>query len=170
MTDSEKGLGEAAGLWHRARGPWRAAQGAPEAPDAMTLAAYLEGRLGEDAAGVVETWMAADPEALDSVLAARAALGAAPGAAPAHVVKRAQGAVHGRTGRVSGPGRAGWLFAGFGAFFRPAAWASVAAALLLASISGFELGRAGAEHLALLDAAVAQDVRLVMGPSEQNLV
>lgn len=168
MTHGKQGDGEAARLWQRAREPWRAAVGTPGQPEASMLAAYLEGRLDEAAAEAVEAWLATDPEALDSVLAARAALGETPAAAPRHLIARAQGAVrrrgiHGATGADS-------VFGGFAGLLRPAAWAGMAAALLLVSVSGFELGRMGVERLASLDAAVAQDVRLVMGPSGQDFL
>ena len=163
-TDREVG----AALWRRARDPWLDAVGAVEAPDETTLAAYLDGRLDEAAAAGVEAWMAAVPEALDNVLGARAALAETPGRAPAHVVARARGAVRGRSAR--GTGRAGSLFGAFTGLLRPAAWAGAAAALSLAAVSGFELGRTGVEHLAALDAAVSQDVRLIMGRAGQELL
>lgn len=158
-------------LWRRAREGWHAAAGPVEEPEALTVAAYLEGRLDEAGAAAVETWMAAEPEALKSVLTARAVLAETPGAVPEDMVRRAQGAVRGRPR----PGLA-WLGAlaeglgGLGGLTRPAAWAGAAAALLLASVSGFELGRTGVEYMVSLDAAVAQDVRLVMGPSGQSLL
>jgi len=63
--------GEDRGLWRR----WRAATvnaaaEAVPAPDALTLAAYAEGRLGETAAEEVEAWLALHPEVIEDVLAA----------------------------------------------------------------------------------------------------
>jgi hypothetical protein len=73
----------------------------------------------------------------------------------------------------AGSGWAGWgagLAGAWAGVVRPAAWAGVAAALLLASVSGFELGRTGVEHLAALDQAVSQDVRLIMGRTDNELL
>lgn len=166
---SEKGMdaGDGATLWYRIRAPWRAALGVPEAPDDLTLAAYLDGNLDKGATQALETWMAATPEGLESVLAARAALAAPPAEAPDRAIARARAIIH------AGPAEAGWLsriFAGAAGLLGPAAWAGAAATVLVASVSGFELGRAGVEHLASLDATVAEDVRLVMGRSGQDLL
>jgi len=161
---------EGAALWARARDPWRKGVAAPAEPDPLTLAAYLEGRLDEAAAAPVEAWMVADPEALDSVLSARAALAEAPPEVPRHVTARARHIVCGRAGRVTPSRSGGALFGWFTGILRPAVWAGATAAVLLASVSGFELGRAGVENLAALDAAVAADVRLVMGPSGPELL
>lgn len=161
---------EGAALWARARGSWREGVAASAEPDPMTLAAYLEGRLDEAAAAPVEAWMAADPEALDSVLSARAALAETPPEVPRHVAARARDIVRGRTGRATRAGAGGALLGWFTGVLRPAVWAGATAAVLLASVSGFELGRAGVENLAALDAAVAADVRLVMGPSGPELL
>ena len=114
--------------------------------------------------------MAADPDALDTVLAARAALAeAATAPVPAHMVARAQDTVRGRAGQAS---RANDVLGALGGLLRmrPAAWAGAAVALLLASVSGFELGRAGAETMATLDATVSQDLRLVMGRNGPDLL
>ncbi len=176
-TGSEKGTDAADGatLWYRARPSWREATGVSEAPDALTLAAYLDGSLDELSAEAVETWMATAPEGLDDIQAIRATLAAPPLDAPDHVVARAQAIVHARpvSGPALGPAEAGWLsriFAGPAGLLGPAVWAGAAAAVLLASVSGFELGRVGVEHLASLDATVAEDVRLVMGRGGQDLL
>lgn len=173
---SEKGMdaGDGATLWYRIRAPWREALGVPEAPDDLTLAAYLDGNLDKGATQALETWMAATPEGLESVLAARAALAAPPAEAPDRAIARARAIIH-AGGVHAGPAEAGtdWLsriFAGAAGLLGPAAWAGAAATVLVASVSGFELGRAGVEHLASLDATVAEDVRLVMGRSGQDLL
>ncbi len=173
MTISGKGTGagDGATLWYRARPSWRRTAGTPEAPDALTLAAYLDGNLDEETAEAVETWMARTPEGLDDIQAIRGTLAAPPGEAPDHVIARAQAIVRARPAPQRA--EAGWLnriFAGPAGWLGPTAWAGATAAILLASVSGFELGRAGVEHLASLDATVAADVRLVMGRSAQDLL
>ncbi len=137
---------DGARLWARARGAWTApTAAAPGAePDAVALAAYLDGTLDPEGRARVEAWMAGSLDALNLVVAAREAGAEAPAAAPADVVRRAQDLVRAR--RVAGGGfaaRLGALLAPDAPFWRPVAWAGVTAALLLVSVSGFELGRAG---------------------------
>jgi anti-sigma factor RsiW len=179
MTDKEIGGGSGADLWRKARGPVRAALGdsaAPDAmsPDAMTLAAYLDGALDEVEAAPIEAWLARDPEALDDLIAARQILAEAPGPVPAGVAARAQDIVRARVPRAAVSGGSGFglsaLFGGLDGLLRPAVWAGAAALLVLASVSGFELGRAGVEHLASLDATVSQDLLLVMGRTGTDLL
>lgn len=119
--------------WHAARD---AAATAPALPDALTLAAYAEGRLGEAAAEAVEAALAADPELLDTLLALRAPPRAAASAA---LIRSAQALVRAepvvvpfpvRKPAAARPVRA-WL-----------AWGAVAASLLLVSVAGFNLGAA----------------------------
>ncbi len=169
---------DGAALWARARAPWRESvaksgdsPGEPHPePDALTLAAYLDGTLDEAGAAAIETWMAASPEGLDSVLSARAALAEGPAEVPSHVIARAADIVRRRPGSAARSPLGSALFGWFGGLLRPAAWAGAVAAVLLASVSGFELGRAGVEHLTSLDAAVSQDVRLVMGRTGSDLL
>lgn len=75
MTDSD---GKA--LWGR----FKAAE-----PDALTLAAYAEGRLAAEAAAAVERWLALDPDGAADVAFARAAPATADGAAAERVATRA---------------------------------------------------------------------------------
>ncbi len=171
MTGKGTGAGDGATLWYRARPSWRRAAGVPEAPDDLTLAAYLDGALDEAAAEAVETWMALAPEGLNDIQAIRTIIAAPPLHAPGHAIARAQDIIRARP--VQEPAQDGWLsriFAGPAGNLRPTVWAGAAAAVLLASISGFELGRVGIEHLASLDATVAEDVRLVMGRTGQDLL
>ncbi len=100
--------------------------------------------------------MAGSLDALNLVVAAREAGAEAPAAAPADVVRRAQGLVRAR--RVAGGGfaaRLGALLAPDAPFWRPVAWAGVTAALLLVSVSGFELGRAGTLQMVSLQVELA---------------
>lgn len=161
-----------AALWRRARAAWIEGAGPAEAPDPTTLAAYLDGGLDAAARDRVEAWMAASEEALDLVIAAREALAAPAGEVPDGFVRRAQGIVAARPA-PAGPG--GSAMAGLGAwlggFWRPAAWAGAAAAVvLLASASGFELGRVGVAELAALDGIAMQDLDLALDPGADDLL
>lgn len=79
---------EQAALWRRFRALDRTVRNqAADGTDAThDLAAYADGRLSEIAAEAVEAWLAAHPEALDDLAAARAAGNAA---APERVLDRA---------------------------------------------------------------------------------
>ena len=159
---------DGARLWARARGAWTAPPGA--APDAVTLAAYLDGTLDPEGRARVEAWMAGSLDALDLVVAAREAGAEAPAAAPADVVRRAQGLV--RTRRVAGGGfaaRLGARLASDAPFWRPVAWAGVTAALLLVSVGGFELGRAGTLHMVSLRVEPAPPERARTGLAQVEL-
>src|SRR5579859_6247623 len=130
---------------------WRAAGGvqpveseaagpAATAPDALTLAAYAEGRLDAAEAERVEAALAADPELLDTLLALR--LPPATETPSAALIRSAQAL-------VSAPSAADPVVVPFGR--RPArevppprlkawlAWGAVAASLLLVSLAGFDL-------------------------------
>jgi hypothetical protein len=171
MSGNGSGAGDGATLWYRVRPSWRQAAGSPEAPDALTLAAYLDGALDETSAEAVETWMVLAPEGLDDIQAMRGILTAPPLDPPSRAIARAQAIVRARP--VPPRAKSGWLswiFAGPSGLLGPTVWAGALAAVLLASVSGFELGRAGVEHLASLDATVAEDVRLVMGRTAQDLL
>ena len=161
---------DGAGLWARARPRWRDAAAAPEAPDPLTLAAYLDGTLEEAAQERVEAWMAAAPEALDLVMALREA--GAPEAVPEGLLVRAQGLVRVRPG----PARAGlgtWLGGLFSfqmAAWRPVAWAGVTAVLLVVSTGGFELGRQGALHMVDFQTASADDLDFGLSDPAEELL
>jgi anti-sigma factor RsiW len=63
---------EDSALWRRWRAAVDAAGAAPlHAPDPLLLAAYAEGRLDEPDRDAVEAWLAAYPDAIDDLLAAR---------------------------------------------------------------------------------------------------
>lgn len=121
---------EASALWRR----WRQAAGtAGAAPDPLLLAAYAEHRLDEAAAEAVEAWLALHPEALEDVLAARGAPGAAIEPSPA-ALARAMALVPERDTKVLPFRRKApkWQVA--------AAWGSMAASIMAVSLIGFELG------------------------------
>lgn len=145
-------------LWSAARAAWRDA--GADAPDALTLAAYLDGRLEAAEQARVEAWMAGSDEALELMLAARSA-GSEP--APAALVARAQGLIGGAEPakrRVGGP--VARLLAPFGDWFagalQPAGWAASAAALLLLAAGSFELGQFGTQEIAAVQSLVGQEV------------
>ena len=114
---------------------WRShsAGAAVERPDMLTLAAYLEGRLDEDAAEAVEAALAADSALLDQVLDLRQPI--EPESPPPAVLVRAQALVGTSSNIVPlrraarSPRVAPW-----------AAWGAVAASLVLVSMVGFNLG------------------------------
>ena len=108
---------------------WRQTAAAPEAPDALTLAAYLDGALDETSSESVETWMAMAPEGLDDIQAIRDVLAAPARDAPDHVVARARAIVRSRP--VPAPAEASWLrriFSGAAGLPQPTVWAGAAAA------------------------------------------
>jgi anti-sigma factor RsiW len=160
MTEETDKSEAGAELWARAREGWRAAAPRPEAPDSLTLAAYLDGTLDEAALERVEAWMTASPEALDLMISARSAQAAAPEAAPDGLMSRAQGLVRARP-RAARAGLGAWLSGLIGfqvEAWRPVAWAGVTAALLVVSTGGFELGRLGALQLVPVQTAASDDL------------
>jgi anti-sigma factor RsiW len=157
MREDKTKTEEGAALWRRAR-----EAGAPqvedEAPEALWLAAYLDGSLAEDEAARLEARLAGDPALLDEVLALRETLAAGPAAAPAAVVTRAQAlrpdqkaqqATARKEGSWFGHLLAGWL--------RPAVPAFAAVALVLACAGAFELGRYQGEQMDATQSAEVAD-------------
>ena len=167
---------DGAGLWARARPGWRATivpGSAEEVPTPLVLAAYLDDTLDPAGRAAVEAWMAATPAALELMIAIRAELGQAPGAAPESLVSRAQGLVRAPAPLRESAGRGAWLRGLFGfelEAWRPLAWAGVTAALLVVSAGGFELGRLGTEHLASIQTAAGDDLDLGMDDPADNLI
>ena len=123
---------EEAALWCR----WRSAagRGSPVEPDPLLLAAYAENRLDPAEVDLVEEWLAAHPQAIDDVLAARQAAAAALPDSPVAVVARATALLYQGDAQVLAFRRpvARWRTA--------AAWGCMAASLVLASAVGFNLG------------------------------
>lgn len=127
-----------AALWRR----WRSAAGSGMAamaePDPLLLAAYAEQRLAPEAAEAIEDWLAAHPEAIADILAARQAGDDTALPAPQSVLARAEALVTADDGQVVAfrrptvPRQAGW-----GAAMR---WGAMAASLLVTSLVGFTLG------------------------------
>lgn len=160
--DDDLGSPEAAALWRRVRaghGPHGAT-----APDALTMAAYVDGTLEAAARDQVEAWMAASPEALEMILAARPA-GAKPyPPAPAGLVARASGLVGGR--RASVQPASGGVMAWLAGWTQPSVWAAATAAMLLAAVISFEVGREATITLA----AVQADDSIDISPSTDDLL
>ena len=132
-------------LWRR----WRsaAASGAAVAiePDAVLLAAYAEDRLPEAVSGAIEDWLAAHPEAVSDVLAARRAARGDNPAASAAVIARATALVAAGDAQIltfpePAGRRASWRTA--------AMWSGVAASLVVTSMIGFTLGNSAYLSLA----------------------
>lgn len=140
----DKESADLAALWRRFHALDRTGrdQAAGGADIALDLAAYADGRLSEAAAEPIETWLAAHPEALDDLVAAR---GTGDATAPQRVVDRAAALVAGDTsdGRVVS--------------FRPSqasrnwhvhiARIAVAACLVLTGLAGFTLGSGAYDNL-----------------------
>lgn len=128
---------EGAALWRRWRSRSRAVAKGGVDDNALLLAAYIDGRLAAARAEAIEEWLIDHPEALDDLIAARAAAGAALPAAPKSIIARAQSLVAARSEtamRFAGRPmrRHGWRTA--------AAWSGLAASLLATSLFGFALG------------------------------
>lgn len=153
MTQDKTKTAEGAALWRRfSEGRSLAA----EAPDALTLAAYLDGALDETEVARLEAWLAADPALLDEMLALRQSLDTAPASAPAAVVARARALRREQNeslrpvapaARSAGAGQPGWLERLFGPWLRPAVPAFATLAVAIACAGAFELGRYQAEQL-----------------------
>ena len=129
-------------LWRR----WRASEMTEtRAPDALALAAYAEGRLGEAEAGPVEAWLAAHPEVLADIQTARALAPLPSDEAYEAAVARACALVAGDDAPAASnvvPLRRvarSWRDA--------LAWSSVAASLVAASLVGFSMGSDASQSL-----------------------
>jgi anti-sigma factor RsiW len=118
-------------------------------PDPLLLAAYAEGRLSEAEAEPVEAWLAATPDALSDIIAARTTYQRPPRMVFEHVLETASELVPGETLALVPEGAGADILP-----FRPKkrsphlrpqwrtaiAWSSVAASLLCASLVGFSMG------------------------------
>jgi hypothetical protein len=134
MTD--RSLNDDADLFRR----WQDGSG-EGAPDALTLAAFAEGKLGGAEARAVERWLAAHPASAEDVEIARtlALLGEPPrDAAAERIAARAASLVSEPAGAavVAFPGGRVPVFA----LRRTASWVAVAASLTITAWLGFSLG------------------------------
>jgi anti-sigma factor RsiW len=135
-----EGRAEELEYWRR----WRATSRKAAPVDPLLLAAYAEGRLDETAAEPVEAWLADNPEALEDIIAARAARDANDAAVPEGHIVRASALLAPAAEIVPFPSarvvrRRGWRDA--------AAWGAIAASLLATSMFGFELGSSAYANL-----------------------
>lgn len=137
-------LADLAALWRRFHALDRSLRGqeADDADIALDLAAYADGRLAEAAAEAVDAWLAAHPETIDDVIAAR---GTSDTTAPQRIVDRAASLVAGDSsdGRVvpfrPSPALRSWRV--------HVARVAVAACLLLTGLAGFTLGSGAYDNL-----------------------
>jgi anti-sigma factor RsiW len=161
-------------LWARARDGWRETMPPAPEPDPLVLAAYLDGSLDEAARAQVEAWMAGSPDALDLAMAARDALVAGPAPPPDSLIARASGLV--RTQDSKGAGTSGGPSSWFAELFspaawtRPAGWAGSAAAILIACLIGFELGRAGSAQYGAGDIQLAEETGFEIGVEPEDFL
>lgn len=125
-----------AALWRRWRSAAAVGAAAAVEPDALLLAAYAEDRLPETASGTVEDWLAAHPEIVSDILAARGAARGEAAAASDAVIARASALVVAGDARIltfpPPARRASWRTA--------AIWSGMAASLIVTSMIGFTLG------------------------------
>lgn len=104
-------------LWQR----YRRDQPALPQPNVLDLAAYADSRPTEAEAGEIERVLARDLDLLDAILTARRGQDTAP--VPLDIIRRARTLVSAPVGPR-----------------RLASWASIAAALVLVCVSGFQAG------------------------------
>jgi hypothetical protein len=145
MSDLER---DGRDLWRRYRATAWTPSGtdpAGQPPAAALVAAYLERRLDEDAAGPLEGWLARNPDA--NILVAEFSSEASETPAPLDVIRRARGL-------VAAPPRPAWRHA--------AAWASIAASLLIVSTTGFLAGHDAVDRSEAIVSLIGDD--LVDGP------
>ena len=135
MDDPSFQAGKA--LFQRWRAASHPAMPTDTAPDALTLAAYAEGRLSDAEMALVEAALASDPALLDTLLALR--LADAPETPSIALVQAAQVLVPAQEHPVvvPFPARRGGGASRVNAWL---AWAAVAASLMIVSVAGFDLG------------------------------
>jgi hypothetical protein len=143
MSDLER---DGRDLWRRYRAAALPSFGDPE-PDVGLLAAYADGRLDEDQAAPVETWLAADPVRL--ALLGPVADETTP--APLAVIRNARALVR------PAP-RPAWRQA--------VAWASIAASLVIVGASGFIAGHQADDYGEAITVSVGGD--LIYGPGGEG--
>jgi anti-sigma factor RsiW len=167
MNDKGKREERDRALWRRLRAESQSPGAEDErAPGEMALAAYLEGRLDEAARAEVEAWLAAAPEGLDLVLAAREALSEPDMPAPEAVVRRAAALVPESPGRKPG----GRLWDALGALWQPLGWSGAVAGVLLACVVGFELGRSGYDSSVTLSQFEVAEAGFVFDPADEEIL
>jgi hypothetical protein len=148
-----------AALWRRWRDGTADAAGAAAEPDALSLAAYAERRLGrpdhdpeaDPAIAAVELWLAQNPEFLADIEAARSP---SEGLADPGPIARAEALVARPGGNVVGlPPRRDWR--------HTMAWGGIAASLAAAIVLGFSLGNNNVVELSDLGPAQVLEQPLI---------
>ena len=139
-----------AALWAR----YRAGLAPAAQPDALTLAAYAENRLGPEESEAVEAWLARHPDSIEQVLAARAAAAGPLPLGRRDEVAAARALVAHRGGRVVPQ-----LLRGIG-------WGSVAAGLMAACLISYEAGVATEGHNDLVLSSLAHEMGFVAEGNE----
>lgn len=172
MMESDRKSEDGRALWARVRGPVREDMaGRSGGIDPLDLAAYLDGRLDEGASARLEAALAASPETLDLVIAAREALDAGTTPAPDALVRRAVALAGAPAGSAGG-----WLHRLVQALTpeatpqRALAFGTAAAVYLLVSAAGFELGRAEFDYNAQIDKMLASEVAFSLDRSAEDLL
>lgn len=139
-------------LWQAVGAALRRQRPQPTQPDAMVLAAWMDGDLDEGQAAIVEAWIAQDPDAPQLVSAARSAL-AAPSPASQRSVLRARALV--------APSRSRGQLHGLR---RAAAMAASLVFAVAAAFGGFELGRSTSAAVAQTEQAMSRSLLVDAGP------
>jgi hypothetical protein len=129
------GSADQAVLWRLWRDAAALDRPAGTEPDALTLAAYAEGRLAPAAVDAVEDWLAMNPWAIGDVGAAQRALTEVGPTASEAVIARAAALVEAR-GEILAFRRP----APQPSWRRAAMWGAMAASIVLASLAGFATG------------------------------
>ncbi|MDJ0934639.1 MAG: hypothetical protein QNI93_04510 [Kiloniellales bacterium] len=150
-------------LWQKARNGWTGGSQAADDVDPLLLAAYLDGQLDADEAAALEARLAADPVALDLMASSREALAAGPAeAVPETLLRRAEDLVRPapvtpRKGLLAGLMAAVWVP-------NQAAWVGFAVVLLVASVTGYELGQTSLDNAATVASVLGREVTLGLDP------
>jgi len=154
-------------LWRRYGAELQESTGGKlRASDEMALAAYLDGTLDEAGRAKVEAWLAAVPEGLDLVLAAREAL-VEPGIVPPEAVVRRAAAL------VPDPPAsrlAGRLREILMPLWQPLGWSGAVAGVLLACVVGFQLGQSGYESSVALEQLEVAEAGFVFDPADEEIL
>jgi anti-sigma factor RsiW len=167
MNEKSKREQKDRAFWHRLRAESQDfVAGEAWAPDEMALAAYLDGTLEEAGRAELEDWLAAAPEGLDLVLAAREALAEPSTAAPEAVVRRAAALVPDPPeGRL-----ADRLRGVFTPLWQPLGWSAAVAGVLVACVVGFQLGQSGYESIETLEQLEIAEAGFVFDPADEEIL
>ena len=150
-------------LWQKARNGWTGGTQAAEDVDPLLLAAYLDGQLDADEAAALEARLAADPVALDLMASSRdEQLFQSARSIVETLLQRAEDLVRPapatpRKGLLAGLAAAVWMP-------NQAAWVGFAVVLLVASVTGYELGQTSLDNAATVASVLGREVTLGLDP------